>query len=269
MSRDYPTQEELDTISKWDVTDLDGWFDYIASLWHWEHLFRSKRPREKGQVRFEAHTGGWSGNEDIIVAMMQNHIAWSLSFYNLRRGGHFEFRYLRMNADKNKLREQKKAEIYTIEDIRRHGPCYDPSQYIPEDWTGTVVDILRFYGVPELDRIWVVTRPGFLDKKVLKKISVWCFRKTVELMGRPDYIPVIDAYEKEPEPENKYDYFIGLFQASKYGPIPIVYIMTLEPDKSAYLSARYLINDTVLTRQERKELARQVIDYILSLIEVE
>ena len=31
----------------------------------------------------------------------------------------------------------------TIDDIRSFEPCYDPARYLPEDWTGTALDIDR------------------------------------------------------------------------------------------------------------------------------
>ena len=52
----------------------------------------------------------------------------------------------------------------TIQDIRDLKPCYDPDEYLPEDWTGTVEDILLLEDCPAKDRIWVAVRlmPRFL-----------------------------------------------------------------------------------------------------------
>ncbi len=33
--------------------------------------------------------------------------------------------------------------VKTFGDILALGPCYDPSRYLPEDWEGTALDILR------------------------------------------------------------------------------------------------------------------------------
>jgi hypothetical protein len=38
-----------------------------------------------------AHTGGWSGNEDIIEAMMENVLLWLAVWQRSERGGHFTF----------------------------------------------------------------------------------------------------------------------------------------------------------------------------------
>ena len=45
--------------------------------------------------------------------------------------------------------------VFTIDDIRRLRPCYDPSRYLAEDWTGTALDVLDVTDCPAADRIWV------------------------------------------------------------------------------------------------------------------
>jgi len=45
--------------------------------------------------------------------------------------------------------------VFTIDDIRGFGPCYDPSRYLAEDWTGTALDVLDVKDCPAADRIWV------------------------------------------------------------------------------------------------------------------
>ena len=48
--------------------------------------------------------------------------------------------------------------VFRIDDIRnfRPRPCYDPSRYLAEDWTGTALDVLDVTDCPAADRIWVV-----------------------------------------------------------------------------------------------------------------
>lgn len=47
--------------------------------------------------------------------------------------------------------------MFTIGDIRAAGPYYDPSRYLPEDWSGDALTILRDERIPANHRIWVTT----------------------------------------------------------------------------------------------------------------
>jgi len=83
----YPTEQELQTIREWACDDLDGLMEYLLNVWHWP---------EWGIVRrddgcWELHTGGWSGNEDIIRAMLDNQVWWAIHWESSRRGGHYVF----------------------------------------------------------------------------------------------------------------------------------------------------------------------------------
>jgi hypothetical protein len=74
----------------------------------------------------------------------------------------------------------------TYSDIKALSPCYDPIRYIPEDWTGTVLDILNVENCPAHDRLWVVFREEFIDSKTLRLFAVWCAREALELVEKPD-----------------------------------------------------------------------------------
>jgi len=76
------------------------------------------------------------------------------------------------------------VKTYTIDDIRALGPCYDPSRYLPEDWTGTAIDILKMENVPPADRLWVVSY--WLDDRTLRLFAVWCARESLKLIDNPD-----------------------------------------------------------------------------------
>jgi hypothetical protein len=81
----YPTDEELQRIRDWPFADIDQVFAYVKSLWHW-----GVPPEwERDGVLYLA-TGGWSGNEDIINAMMNN-IAIASRWICSARGGAHEF----------------------------------------------------------------------------------------------------------------------------------------------------------------------------------
>ena len=81
----YPTDEELDTITKWDAQDIKGCFEYMAELWAYPEYFTL----EDG--KYHVSTGGWSGNEDIIGALKDNLLVWLFTWEQSRRGGHYIF----------------------------------------------------------------------------------------------------------------------------------------------------------------------------------
>lgn len=81
----YPTETDLEKIKTWDIADIDGLLDYIQPLFEgYGRLTRKKRT-------FEMATGGWSGNEEIISALQQNVIFWSVCWMESKRGGWFKF----------------------------------------------------------------------------------------------------------------------------------------------------------------------------------
>ena len=55
----------------------------------------------------------------------------------------------------------------TIKEIRALGCCYDPSKYLPENWTGTALDIINMSEVPPRDRLWVLCREQFIGAYAL------------------------------------------------------------------------------------------------------
>ena len=72
----------------------------------------------------------------------------------------------------------------TLADIRALNPCYDPSHYLPENWQGTVADILRINDCPAKDRIWVAVK--LIDAKTARLFAVWCAREALALVPNPD-----------------------------------------------------------------------------------
>jgi hypothetical protein len=74
----------------------------------------------------------------------------------------------------------------TLQEIRDLNPCYDPAKFLPENWTGTVIDILNVENCPAKDRFWVVLRDKFIDAKTLRLFAVWCAREALKLVDKPD-----------------------------------------------------------------------------------
>jgi hypothetical protein len=72
----------------------------------------------------------------------------------------------------------------TMNELRKTEPCYDPAKYAAEDWTGTVLDILKAENVPPQDRIWLATH--FIDDKTNRLFAVWCAREALKLVPNPD-----------------------------------------------------------------------------------
>ena len=82
MSGNYPTEEELARICAWPWNDVEGLRLYVFGLWNWPEFGASV---EGGMWRLA--TGGWSGNEDIIAALQDNHMFWALCWQRSERGG--------------------------------------------------------------------------------------------------------------------------------------------------------------------------------------
>jgi hypothetical protein len=83
----YPTEEELKSIAEWNYNNFDELMEYIRELWEFADQGYWK---QDGSTYFLS-TGGWSGNEDIIHALHENLMFWSLCWHESKRGGHYKF----------------------------------------------------------------------------------------------------------------------------------------------------------------------------------
>jgi len=67
MDEDYPSEQDLETIRKWDcLKDPEGLLDFILPYWERHGWYKKSG---KKFVNLQLSTGGWSGNEDVIAAM--------------------------------------------------------------------------------------------------------------------------------------------------------------------------------------------------------
>ena len=85
---EYPTEEELKIIIEYEVTkkNFHEFMEIVKELWNWNDTYFIR----KGDT-YELHTGGWSGNEEIIGALMRNSTFWLMYWKQSRVGGHYIF----------------------------------------------------------------------------------------------------------------------------------------------------------------------------------
>jgi len=85
----YPDEQELKVIREWDVWK-QGWqglLDFIEEIW-WSSDWGF---RQHG-CYLQLHTGGWSGNEDIMDVIHHNA---SIMYFWVKStvGGHYWFKF--------------------------------------------------------------------------------------------------------------------------------------------------------------------------------
>ena len=88
----YPTEELCSFIESFDYRQ--GWvnlMDIIMKCWSYPHPY-SNSYKEDGFIVYELSTGGWSGNEDLIGSLQDNHLFWLMNWHSSRRGGHYVFK---------------------------------------------------------------------------------------------------------------------------------------------------------------------------------
>ena len=96
---DYPTDEALEFIKDYELGKQGpgGMLAHLKSLWHWSDMFCTTQEviaQSDGKTMLktylELHTGGWSGNEDIITAL-EGTVFWLMYWEKSQRGGHYFF----------------------------------------------------------------------------------------------------------------------------------------------------------------------------------
>jgi hypothetical protein len=96
---DYPSETTLAVIKEWDILKqgLPELIFFIEDIWKYAdsgYFTKTKR-------RLILATAGWSGNEDIIEALQQNYIFWSLCWMKSERGGRYTFQIKKIKGLKN------------------------------------------------------------------------------------------------------------------------------------------------------------------------
>jgi hypothetical protein len=86
----YPTDETLDAIKKWPCDDFKSLMAFCKTAWRWEDYFNTVQV--ENELVCTVHTGGWSGNESIVIALQDNMMFWALCWQQSKRGGHYIFK---------------------------------------------------------------------------------------------------------------------------------------------------------------------------------
>ena len=83
----YPTDEELEIIKTWKISDgYDKLMEYLKKQWRWSDYIQSN-----GNIT-TISTGGWSGHEEIMQALQDNYVFWGICWLSSKRGGHYTFK---------------------------------------------------------------------------------------------------------------------------------------------------------------------------------
>ena len=93
----YPTEETLKEIREWKEPFTKGTAEDLLEFCMdaWEKTFGDIGyivcGLDSSGSDYEFTTGGWSGNEDVINAMQENRLFWSLCWQESKRGGYHRF----------------------------------------------------------------------------------------------------------------------------------------------------------------------------------
>lgn len=90
----YPEEEELSRLRETNFLNWQDVLDFlglIQSCWKYPDGF--VLTTDNNTLRLELHTYGWSGCEDVIDALMENVMFWSLFWQESKRGGHYVFEF--------------------------------------------------------------------------------------------------------------------------------------------------------------------------------
>ena len=92
----YPIEATLQVIRNWDYRGQAhrGLLDFVRGAWNRDYgnieVF-PPYPSLDDNERWVFVTGGWSGNEMLIDALMENMMFYSQRWYQSTRGGRYEF----------------------------------------------------------------------------------------------------------------------------------------------------------------------------------
>lgn len=62
----------------------------------------------------------------------------------------------------------------TMKDIRSWFPCHDPNKFLPEDWSGTILDALEDERIPTQHILWCLSKDVLIDQGIGRRFAAWC-----------------------------------------------------------------------------------------------
>lgn len=109
----YPTAEYLEWVASYrpDEINTSEFLDILKDNWvynDWGFVFKKAR---NGVRTLELHTGGWSGNEEVIYVLRANAFFFPMFWKETHVGGHYYFsiktEFLNKKAFKKTLKKEE------------------------------------------------------------------------------------------------------------------------------------------------------------------
>lgn len=81
-------------------------------------------------------------------------------------------------------------------EISHRAPGYDLIKYLDENWSGTIIDILKDERIPAPDRLWTALRTEFVSERTMRLFAVWCARQVQHLRTDPRSLNALEVSER-------------------------------------------------------------------------
>jgi len=124
----YPEKNELLLIEKWPLNNPFGLIDYIQDRWTFSSIRRKLGKDEvtKDHILFiEFHTIGWSGNEQLIDALLKNIVFRQMYYVSWKKGGHHYFEIKYQSFGFKKVCQIAKEKNISRQSIHQNKHLYD------------------------------------------------------------------------------------------------------------------------------------------------
>lgn len=126
MTKDgYPTKQELSKITQWPADDFMGLLYFIEDIWAYDKANRIWKKDILGwYLEVTLITCGWSGNESIIKALLNN-FWWGYWYYEWTRGDKHVFRINPNNLSFKLVSEYCKENRVSRQSVNKSKHLYD------------------------------------------------------------------------------------------------------------------------------------------------